>query len=689
MSSINVPRILSCGLCAAVLGAPALAADAPAPQTPEERASPAETAAAEEAPGTADPSGLPPDAFDLPTMIPRDPDIGVLSLPDREERQSQEMEETGVPAVSFRFTDRLPESGIEFVHHIVDDAGRHYKSVHYDHGNGLAVADVDGDGLPDLYFTTQLGRNELWRNRGDGTFEDVTDKAGVALAEKVSVTASFADLDNDGDPDLYVTTVRDGNHLFENLGEGRFRDVTEDSGLGHRGHSSGAVFFDYDRDGDLDLYLTNVGVYTTDEKGRGDYWIGLEDAFSGHRFPERFESSLLFENRGDLRFVDVTEERGLVDTGWTGDAAFADLNRDGWPDLYVPNMQGDDHYYENEEGERFEEVTDEYFPKTPWGTMGVDFFDSDGDGRLDLILTDMHSDMSEEIGPERERLKSRMQWSDEHLQGGDDNIFGNALYRQTEDGDFEEVSDEAGVETYWPWGVSTGDVDADGSLDVFITNSMNFPWRYQPNALLINDGTGTFHDRTFPLGVEPRRDDETHAPWFVMDCSGADRQRMHCQGRQGRYLILGTRGSRSSAFVDLEGDGDLDLVTNEFNTEPQVLVSDLAQRHEVRSLKVELTGTESNRDGLGARVELQAGDDVYTRYHDGKSGYLSQSSLPLYFGLGEHETVDEVTVEWPSGIQQTVPGPIESGTTLEVVEERPETGGAEAAEGDGNARNRR
>ncbi|MFP3941245.1 MAG: CRTAC1 family protein, partial [Thermoanaerobaculia bacterium] len=464
---------------------------------------------------------------------------------------------------------------------------------------------------------------------------------------------------------------------------------TEDSGLGHRGHSSGAVFFDYDRDGDLDLYLTNVGVYTTDEKGRGDYWIGLEDAFSGHRFPERFESSLLFENRGDLRFVDVTEERGLVDTGWTGDAAFADLNRDGWPDLYVPNMQGDDHYYENEEGERFEEVTDEYFPKTPWGTMGVDFFDSDGDGRLDLILTDMHSDMSEEIGPERERLKSRMQWSDEHLQGGDDNIFGNALYRQTEDGDFEEVSDEAGVETYWPWGVSTGDVDADGSLDVFITNSMNFPGRYQPNALLINDGTGTFHDRTFPLGVEPRRDDETHAPWFVMDCSGADRQRMHCQGRQGRYLILGTRGSRSSAFVDLEGDGDLDLVTNEFNTEPQVLVSDLAQRHEVRSLKVELTGTESNRDGLGARVELQAGDDVYTRYHDGKSGYLSQSSLPLYFGLGEHETVDEVTVEWPSGIQQTVPGPIESGTTLEVVEERPETGGAEAAEGDGNARNRR
>jgi hypothetical protein len=598
-----------------------------------------------------------------------DPDAGVESLPARAEAQRKQAAETGVPAVEFRFTDRLPESGITFVHQTVDDAGRFYKAVHYDHGNGLAVADVDGDDLPDVYFTSQLGPNELWRNLGGGKLENVTEKAGVAVENEVGVSASFADTDNDGDPDLFVTTVNMGNHFFENLGEGKFREITGESGLGYKGHSSGAIFFDYNRDGLLDLFLTNIGRYTTSRVGRGGYFVGLEDAFSGHHHADRFEASILYENRGGNRFVDVTEERGILDTGWTGDAAFADLNRDGWPDVYVLNMQGDDHYYESVEGKRFRERGSELFPKTPWGSMGIDFFDSNGDGRLDLILTDMHSDMSEEVGPEREALKSRIQWTDEALQGGANNIFGNALYRQTEDGKFVEVSEEAGVETYWPWGLSTGDLDGDGDLDLFIANSMSFPWRYQPNSLLINDGSGTFHERAFVLGVEPRRDGLTRAPWFEVSCSGADRSYPLCKGKEGEFLVMGTRGTRSSAIFDLDADGDLDIVTNELNIEPQVLVSDLAQRREVHYLKVELVGKKSNRDGLGAWVRVKAGDDLYTEYHDGKSGYLSQSSLPLYFGLGGHEAADEVTVEWPSGRTQTVAGPIVSGTALEIVEE--------------------
>lgn len=607
-----------------------------------------------------------------PTIVFPDPDVGIQSLPERAERQKKEMAETGIPAVDFRFTDRLPESGITFVHQVVDDAGKFYKAVHYDHGNGVAVADVDGDGLPDLYFSTQLGSNELWRNLGGGKFENITDKAGVGVADEVGVSASFADTDNDGDPDLYVTTVNMGNHFFENVGGGRFKEITKESGLGFRGHSSGVVFFDYNRDGLLDLFLANVGRYTTSRIGRGGYYIGLEDAFSGHHFPDRFEPSRLFENRGGNHFVDVTEERNIVDNSWTGDAAFADVNHDGWPDLYVLNMQGDDHYFENVEGKSFRDRTAELFPKTPWGAMGVDFFDSDGDGRLDLILTDMHSDMSEQIGPERETLKSRIQWSDEHLQGGANNIFGNALYRQTEDGKFVEVSDQAGVETYWPWGLSTGDVDADGDLDIFMADSMSFPWRYEPNSLLINDGSGTFHDRAFPLGIEPRRDGLTHAPWFDVNCSEADRSRPVCKGKEGPFKVMGTRGTRSSAFVDLDADGDLDIVTNEFNVEPQILVSDLAQRHHVNFLKVKLVGKKSNREGLGAMVRVHTGDKVETEYNDGKSGYLSQSDMPLYFGLGGNDKVDEVTVEWPSGTVQTVPGPIASGTTLEVVEKTSE-----------------
>src|SRR5262245_28430702 len=256
----------------------------------------------------------------------------------------------------FQFADRLAESGITFVHHIVADAGKTYKAAHYDHGNGLAIADVDGDGLTDIYFVNQVGGNQLWKNLGGGKFQDITAAAGVAVSGKIGVTASFADIDNDGDADLYVTTVRGGNLLFENDGHGRFRDITAASGLGYSGHSSGAVFFDYDRDGRLDLFLVNVGRYTTDTIAGDDgkkYYVAFEDAFSGHLKPERAERSILFHNESGNRFVDVSQKTGLLDTSWSGDASAIDGNDDGWLDLYVLNMEGDDQYYENVGGKRF------------------------------------------------------------------------------------------------------------------------------------------------------------------------------------------------------------------------------------------------------------------------------------------------------------------------------------------------
>ena len=225
----------------------------------------------------------------------------VLPVPDtvlapewmeiRKELQIESKDTLGV-FHDFRFSDRLEESGIEFVHRIVDDSGKYWKPVHYDHGNGIAAADVDGDGLEDIYFLNQIGANQLWKNLGRGRFRDLTEVAGVGLADRISVAASFADVDNDGDADLFVTTVRQGNVLFENRGKGRFRDVTSESGLAYSGHSSGSVFFDYDRDGLLDLFVTNVGVYTTDQVGRGGYYVGVDDAFGGHLRPERTEKSL-------------------------------------------------------------------------------------------------------------------------------------------------------------------------------------------------------------------------------------------------------------------------------------------------------------------------------------------------------------------------------------------------------------
>ena len=596
-----------------------------------------------------------------------DPDAGVLSLAERRKAQLAAVGEFKV-FYDFHFTDRVKESGVTFVHRIVDDAGKTYKAVHYDHGNGIAAADVDGDGLPDIYFVNQVGGNELWKNLGNGRFRNITKEAGVALADRISVAASFADTDNDGDEDLFVTTVRGGNVLFENDGHGHFKDISKEAGVDYTGHSSGAVFFDYDNDGLLDLFVCNVGRYTNDEKGRGGAYVGLTDAFSGHLHPDRSEASILYKNMGHNRFKDVSAQV-LQHTAWTGDASFADLNGDGFPDLYVLNMQGDNRYYENVEGEKFVDKTDQFFPKTPWGAMGIKFFDYDNDGRPDLLITDMHSDMSEEIGPDREKLKSRMQWPDAFLQGGANNIFGNALYHNLGGGKFEEVSDRMGVENYWPWGPSVGDLNADGWDDIFIASSMDFPFRYGINSLLLNNRGEKFLDSEFLLGVEPRRGGRTHTAWFDLDCSSEkDAERPPCRGKTGKITVMATLGSRSALLMDIDGDGDLDIVTNEFNAEPQVLVSDLALKKKIRYLKVRLVGAASNRDGLGATVRVRAGGRLFTKWNDGKSGYLSQSAIPLYFGLGDAAAIEGVEVDWPSGRKQVVSGGWQMNSTLRITE---------------------
>ncbi len=607
--------------------------------------------------------------------LPVPADVGANHLKARSEAQFATLDQFKT-FYFFRFTDSTADSGIRFRHRIVDDAGKHYKMVHYDHGNGIAVADVDSDGLHDIYFMTQVGSNELWRNLGKGRFENVTAAAGVALADRISVTGSFADVDNDGDADLFVTTVKMGNVLYLNDGKGHFEDVSKAAGVDYTGHSSGAVFFDYDRDGRLDLFVTNVGTYTTGRRGRAGYFVGVKKAFSGHLFAERAEASILYRNLGAgdgaaVRFADVSEQTGLVDTGWSGDAAAIDLDRDGWLDIFVLNMQGDDHFYLNVEGRRFEDRSAEYFPVTPWGTMGIEFLDYNNDGLFDLALSDMHSDMSEIIGPEREKLKSRMQWNEQHLQGGGNNVFGNAFYRNRgEVGGkwrLEEVSDAVGTENYWPWGLSAGDLNADGFEDLLITASMNYPFRYGVNSLLLNNRGEKFLDAEFVLGVEPRKDGVTR-DWFDLECSGEDKDHSHCQGLAGPVTVLGTFGSRSSVLFDLDRDGDLDIVTNELNSEPLVLISDLSKQTELHHLEVELIGKASNRDGLGAVVKVVAGDLVLTQSNDGKSGYLTHSSLPLYFGLGDHEKVDRVEVEWPSGTRQVVSEGIEVGARLEIVE---------------------
>jgi len=566
---------------------------------------------------------------------------------------------TGVSAFhDFQFSDKVATSGITFRNHIVDDAGKTYKAAHYDHGTGLAMADVDGDGLLDIYFVSQAGGNQLWKNLGGGKFEDITASAGVAVAGKISVSASFADIDNDGDADLYVTTVRGGNVLFENDGHAKFKNITATAGVGYAGHSSAAVFFDYDRDGKLDLFLVNVGTYTTNTVA-GDpykYYVAFKDAFSGHLHPERAEKKILYHNEGGNHFKDVTVGAGLTDLSWSGDASVVDVNDDGWPDIFLLNMLGDDQYYENVGGKRFVKKSREIFPKTSWGSMGIKVFDFNNDGRLDIFVTDMHSDMSDEIGPELEHVKSTMKWDVDFRGDGSTSIWGNSFFMKDGPSKYREVSDAIGAESYCPWGPSVGDLNADGFDDAFIASGMNYPERYEINSVKLNDQGKKFVDAEFVLGVEPRTGGLA-TPWFDLDASGKDRNHERAKGLTGKVTVWGARASRSAVILDVDGDGDLDIVTNEFNAAPMVLVSNLTDKTQVHYLAVKLAGTTSNRDGLGSIVKVTASGVTYTKVYDGNSGYLSHSLYPLYFGLGAAERVESVEVTWPTGKKQIVQSP--------------------------------
>lgn len=600
-------------------------------------------------------------------------DIGKDSLPFRKKAQLEAAKQFKV-FYQFQFADKLKESGITFRYHAVDDITKHMRMGHYDHGSAVAVADVDGDGLYDIYFVNQVGGNELWKNLGGGKFKNITEEAGVGLPGKISVGAAFADVDNNGTQDLFVTTVRGGNVLFKNDGHGHFTDITQEAGLGLVAHSSGAFFFDYDNDGLLDLLVCNVGKYTYDDKGPNNEYVGIPNAFDGHLHPERYEYPILYKNLGHDHFRDVTAEVGLNPRGWCGDASFSDVNGDGWPDLFFLNMQGHSHYFENQGGKKFVEKTSQYFPKTPWGAMGLKFFDYDNDGRMDLFIVDMHSDMSQEPGPENEKLKSNITWTNQYIQGTKaDFIWGNALYHNLGDGKFEEVSDRMGVETYWPWGPSVGDLNADGWDDIFIASGMSYPYRYGINSLLLNDQGKKFLDAEFVLGIEPRKN--LYTPWFEIDCSDPQERQAQeklgsevCVGQSGKSMVMAPRSSRSSAIFDLDNDGDLDIVTNDFNSEPEVFVSNLTERKKIHWLKVVLVGTKSNRNGLGATVRVRSAGQTYTKYNDGKSGYLAQSILPLYFGLGDATKIDRVEVDWPSGQKQVLTTGLEENQTLQITE---------------------
>jgi hypothetical protein len=506
------------------------------------------------------------------------------------------------------FADVTAAAKIEFVH---QSGASPEKQMVETFGSGVAWIDYDNDGFADLYFVNGApgAGNALYRNNRDGTFADVTRKAGVAAdghAGAYKTGVAVGDYDNDGYPDLYVTAFGP-NVLFRNNHDGTFSDVTARAGVaGGAGEwSTSTGFFDFDRDGDLDLYVTNYLDYRLDDN---PYCGFKKDGYRMYCLPTLFDgmADRLFRNNGDGTFADVSREAGIANSSGKGlGVTLCDFDRDGDVDVYVANDLVRNFLYRNEGNGTFVDVAYgagvgfDRNGKSQAG-MGVDCGDVTGDGRPELFVTNF----SEEL---------------------------NTLYENGTEGVFEDVSEKAGLGSgFIPLGFGTKmfDVDNDGDLDIHVTNGhvIDNIKLYRPSLLYAqkdllyqNDGRGRFRDIT---------------------------------ARSGPALQT-ARVGRGLAVADFDNDGALDVAITSVGRRPALLKG---QGPRGNWLLIRAEGTKSNRFGLGAAVTIEAGGTTQIREINNVASYLSANDLRLHVGLGTATTVARIEVVWPSGTRQVLTG---------------------------------
>lgn len=515
------------------------------------------------------------------------------------------------PSGPVQFTDVTARAGIHFTH----NAGAYGKKfLPETMGNGACFVDYDNDGWQDILIVNSMdwpdhktGRSlpALYHNNKDGTFTDVTRASGLAL-ETYGLGCAAADYDNDGYPDIYITVVG-ANHLYHNLGNGKFADVTARAGVGDPGFSTSAAWFDYDNDGRLDLYVANYVEWSIAK----DQYCSLDGKNKSYCTPQAYkgQSSTLYHNRGNGTFENVTQRAGLNDpTSKSLGIALLDLDNDGWLDLFVANDTEPNKLYRNNHDGTFTDAgvtAGVAFSEagTARAGMGTDAADFENTGQQGLVVGNFTNE-------------------------------GMALYRNEGGGLFTDESPASGISRTSMQSLTFGcfffDYDLDGFLDIFAVNGhvsddiavVQPTVRYaQPPHLFRNRGGNKFEEVTARLG------------------------------KALQQSIVG----RGAAYGDFDNDGDLDLLITANHGATRLLRNDNANQNDV--LRVKTVGTKSNRDGIGARVTVitKKGDRLSRMVKTGSS-YLSQSELPLTFGLGKPES-GNVTVEiaWPSGRKDSIP----------------------------------
>ncbi|OEK06890.1 VCBS repeat-containing protein [Roseivirga misakiensis] len=523
--------------------------------------------------------------------------------------------------------------------------------LYFYNGGGVAAGDINNDGLVDLYFTSNQASNKLYLNKGDLKFEDVTDQAGVSGNSTWSTGVTMADVNNDGYLDIYVSQVGDyklakgKNELFINNQDGTFSESAALYGLDFVGFSTQAAFFDYDKDGDLDMYLLNHSIKNPEV---------FTEAESRKKASDQGDK--LFQNQaseGLVGFKDVTEEAGIYSSiiGFGLGIAISDINNDNWPDIYVSNdFTENDYLYVNNQDGTFSEQLETRIQHTSRFSMGNEIADLNNDGLGEIITTDMlPSDPTiwkkSVVEDKSEVYKIKLGFGYGHQ------YVRNTLQHNLGNGQFSDLSlFTNSFASDWSWSPLIFDMDNDGFQDIHITNGIY----KRPNDLdYLNYQSGASEIRQKSMDELEEFLIETLPTLKISNYTGQNLGNFNIKNKAADWGLDQPSYSNGSTYADLDNDGDLELIIN--NVAQEAFVYKNTTDSKKAYLKIRFQGPEKNPFGIGAKVMVRTGDQVMTRENFNTRGFQSATAPELYFGLGKQsKKIDQLIVIWPNGNEQTL-----------------------------------